>query len=88
MAEDKKAKMYNVTILNPALRKKGGKYECWVNGNKYTIAENKPVELKPEVLSHLINHKMVRTVPTDDGAVDMTQGFSTEQQSSFNVVEL
>lgn len=82
-------KLYRVVIHNPELRKKDGSYECWVNGNFYKIPENKPVELKPEVISHLENHRMIQTLPTGENeAVDMEEGFKTEVTKSFDIVEV
>ena len=82
-------KLYIVVIHNPELRKKDGTYECWVNGNHYKIPENKPIELKPEVISHLKNHRMITTLPTgENDAVDMEEGFKTEVTKSFDIVEV
>ena len=82
-------KLYIVVIHNPELRKKDGTYECWVNGNHYKIPENKPIELKPEVISHLKNHRMITTLPTgENDAVDMEEGFKTEVSKSFDIVEV
>jgi len=82
-------KLYRVVIHNPELRKKDGTYECWVNGNFYKIPENKPVELKPEVISHLKNHRAIVTLPTGENkAVEIEEGFKTEVSKSFDIIEV
>ena len=86
---EKKEKMYRVIIHNQELRKKNGKYECYVNGKFHSIPENSPVNLPPEVISHLETHRGRYTMPTgEDGAVDMTEGYSIEVKKSFEVIEV
>jgi hypothetical protein len=99
MAEDKpvkevkaakEVKKYRVIGKEPGASM-NGVITCFINGIKYNINENEPVELNDAVLSYLKDARVTihkETGAEADDAVNIEQGFMINVKKKFEVLEV